>query len=63
MTDLERKAEELQRRREALDRMQDDDNNSGGKPLALPDWGQGFPLAGDAASKQFSHYQKVNAKP
>ena len=40
LTDRERRAEELQRTREALDRMQDDDSNSGGEPLALSDWRQ-----------------------
>jgi len=39
MTDRERRAEELQKRRELLDRLRDDNNDDGGKPADLsPDW-------------------------
>jgi len=40
MINREERAQELQRRREVLDRLKDDDDDSRGKPVVRsPDWG------------------------
>jgi len=41
MINREERAQELQRRREELDRFKDDDDDKGGKPVVRsPDWGE-----------------------